>query len=1200
MPPSNFRNAQDATSLLQGLNTMQMQSGLVPGGVPTPNYGQLMGQEAAPRTKTPAEFSRDLNVQFQQAQQLTQVVQPTPPLGGGVTPVPRPTPFQSAFMMPSPDLPPPSLGGEQNMARQQAIAATNETLAMGQAGVGMGMRGMADVGAFGMGAAVTGGNPLGGVMGSSAFEHFGGGQFMQDMGNRMMQPIVDQRTRALQLQGMSQQFVRGGQDLGPSGMGLSMEASNKLQTGLMETAESREFQAQTGGMFNRQDVMKISRLAGEMGMLDQSQTADDLKRDITKISKALSNFMDIVEEPNVQKAMQQMSQMRGMGMTVPETNIAARNARQFARMAGTDVGEVMDKGMEGASMFQQVGLTGGTGMRAGMAAQGMAGQAAALMNPRELALSGGQQGIARDLTAGAAQAQTLDALLPAMLTRENGRLAVDEEALASIASGDLNIQEAMRKGSRNIRQYGGREFIQEISTRKRELQDQIGGALGGQGQVLMPMIQARMMQESVPGMNLGGAFKDMGMNERQARTYEQMAQDPRFAENMMQQAQISAREQRGDVADVRANREEVTRTPAFLREAQQSLESTLRDVERGLSRTAETTFGLGSQQDVLEEQAMQGGGRILRTAQEDELGSDIRRARFRDRMKKEGADRTFARIMDFEDPTEDIRQRRRERAGAQGTAALGDPLIGGLDIAMQEMTGPEGFGFTEAGRGGEFLRDTVRQELGGEERLRAEVGRIIPGVGPSGDQITRMAKEMQETGRTIEKARRRTDEDDKKARGEASGRLREIGVKNADERADDAMSTATVAIRKAAENKQMPFGMDSLTGNLTNQEMIDSVRQELKREGYSEAEISAFTEGGEKGEFFQSALARASKDASPEVQEELDKTVGGGANVEAQTTGEMIDKFAERREKRREKVFERLGVSTGAFGASDEQRKKILDVVSGGTGEKAKARRIKLAMEAAKAADDDKKLESLRSRFMELDDEAKAEAEGAVEGLDEEVLEDIGEKTELMSVDETIQTLDKVGKTAREAEKDRVREQMTGLVGAEGMRRMKDWDSYRAYLKGGGDQGRLSDKQVKDIISGDMTQGDVIKQAELRGDRGTATAGGLTQMAQGAMLGSLGETLGFIQEGAGRGGRGPGEDTAEGGDPENFNQAVGTFSEASHRMLEAARAMSGEKSVMGLGSLLAAGDPSGGGGVNLPFAPVGLISQLLGSDEDGG
>lgn len=1176
---------------------MQMRAGLMPGGV-AQMPPLISPPQMGPR---PADMSRNLQVQFlqqQQQQRMAQMVTP-PPMQGSMTPSRRPSPFEQGMMFPGMRLPGPQFGRGRMMARQQARSGTNEMMGQAQAGMGLGMRSIGTGSAALMGGAMgsvmgPSGTAMGAAAGAATFEHFGGGQRMQDFGASMMQPMIRNRQQALQLQNLSMSFVRGGSDMSQSGLGLSMAASTRLSSQLNTMAGSEQFKKETGGRFNKQDVMKITRLAGEMGMMEQSQTADQIKDSIGKISRSLSNFMKIAEEPDVQEAMKMMGQMRSMGMSVGQTSTAAANARQFARMAGTSTQGVMSQGMQGAQMFQQLGLSGASGLSAGMASQGMAGQMAGLLDPRRLAMAGGQGGIARTLMGGAARSATLDALLPGMLTRRNGRMVVDQQQIMRMATGEMNVQQAVQAGTERI---GGRRGLMELATRRRELQDEAQQAMGGQMTALMPLIHARMIAQSMPGMTMGAALVATGMGEQDARTYQQMVQNPEFWNRMREQQRVTFREERNDLRDRRvANREEAEATRPVRR-----LQALGTDQTQRLRTAQQRIEGFfARREDAEEERASQGGGRVIGTVARSELATDTERAATRDLSRTQGGRRRLREGM-----TRAGRAVDRGRAERGGTDEMVASLRGQGPFGIGTLVAEAGEAGLEMYRGGESQREVVNRNQGMGTRVMRFMGAEVP----TAERVEREGAAIRRQGRRFERVNTQTSE---QRDTQLAGARRATGRAGAsDEDQDRMLSIASAAINQHAEESITNLGpLGSIQGEFTEESQRAAVEEQLREAGFEPGQIQAALQSED---FLQTAITSGARARTASAQQAIDNAVdaGGESATQRRQQGDRISR--ERSEEMRETALEDVGLDAGfASSTSRDQQRAVLGALSG-EGRTADTRRQVMAARALQAraseigGDEGAALTRQANDIMfELQrgddartDEELSVAQSSLAGIDDTTLIRMGDNLEGRSTTEILAGFDEAGERITEAATGDVRRQLAQNLGEAGATALQEGgiEGLQALLESGGEIEGLEQEERDRLLTG--IRGRRINEASLNRRAGrevtnaaeTEAAGALSQLAEGNPLSAV---YAVLQDFADVGEEAPVSDEVQPGEggPMTFEQAVSTFSEASANLLAASENLQGSGVLGSLGRVANAGSPL----QNVPFTPLGAVLSLFGGD----
>jgi hypothetical protein len=453
-----------------------------------------------------------------------------------------PTPmFQSPMAMERQQA---ELGDSQNFAGMMAGIPTAARVGTGIAGAGLGML----TGAHLMkqfGPRMQGFGRLGGLVGGAALGFGAIGSGMESLAEMGTQPITSRRAFGEQFQNISRNFVVGGPDLDESGRGMSLKSS----LGVTNQLRKDVGRGATGG-FNMRDMMSITSQAADTGMMDMAQSGEQIIAQARNIARGLSSFMKLANEPDIRKAMQQMGQMRQMGLTIPETNNAMQQAQTFARMAGTTVSALGESaGMPGAMTFQGLGMSAGLGYQVGMASGGLArqGVASGALSTSQLAMAGGVRGLQQTLTETAGAGLGVDFPMLAMLKRgEGGKFSVDPDMARRIAGGEFSLGEQASMAGANMKKFGS-EGISAMSTQMNELRDQLGRTMGPQGSIMMTIRQAMNLQKELGGkdvVTMGAALRGLGLNEQQARPIELLAQNQEFWTNTMTQMKVATQDAR--------------------------------------------------------------------------------------------------------------------------------------------------------------------------------------------------------------------------------------------------------------------------------------------------------------------------------------------------------------------------------------------------------------------------------------------------------------------------------------------------------------------------------------------------------------------------------------------------------------------------------------------------------------------------------
>ncbi len=355
------------------------------------------------------------------------------------------------------------------------------------------------------------GRAIGAMAGAGLSQMSGVAPAMGNMAMMGMRPGIEQHQMGASLQRMSQDWVVGGSQLHATGRGFSRGGSLELAGGLQQMASSNSFQQETGGMFNRHDLMKMTQQSGQRGLLDEAQNVDGVKQQMRQVSQVVRRFMELTNDPDVTNVIRQMGQMRQMGLSVPDMDKAASNMRQFSRAAGTTIqGMQQTYGMPGAATYQQAGLSAGAGMNYGMYSGAAARQAVAsqTFSPMQLSMLGGTQGVAQRNMQAQAAMMSMPIMGAAMGSFQGGQWGADYGAMAGMMGGGQGAQGAVNGAIGNINsavQQGGIGALAMFPLQQRMIQSQAAGSMNPYEQTAMRFQMAQSTGEGL-GMKGAGAF----------------------------------------------------------------------------------------------------------------------------------------------------------------------------------------------------------------------------------------------------------------------------------------------------------------------------------------------------------------------------------------------------------------------------------------------------------------------------------------------------------------------------------------------------------------------------------------------------------------------------------------------------------------------------------------------------------------------
>jgi hypothetical protein len=486
-------------------------------------------------------------------------------------------------------------------ADQFTSAANAAPGVLGRLGVDLGAGAFGGAAGAAIGAFIAGptgarvGSALGSLGATALAEKTGFGAVAEHMLDRV-NPARQMTYRGAQLQGMSRDWVVGGGALAPSGVGLSRTASLHAGRLIEDLAYDGSFRDETGRQFSVQDVTRIARTAGRAGLLDFAQTPEAVRDEVRFVAKQLRVIMQVANEPDVKEAVRQLSQMRSLGLTVPEATSATMNARMYARMAGTTIRSLTETaGLPAAMLYQEMGLSGGLGLQMGQGMYGLAKQAIAsgAYSVQDIAMLGGAQGIAQRNSESALATLRMPLLAASMsrLSTSGTAFNLDPGNVERLLRGKIGIEHMARLGVGNLDSAVARGGLGAMGTflmQQDELQDALGRALGPAGTRMLTMRSALEAQRTLGfDRSPGGLFmaaRAVGLDAAQSKQIVREANSPEFFRNLRQQIDVQIRELRG-VADEEFERD---RGGIFSRTARRP---GLRDLAYGFDRMGASVRG---------------------------------------------------------------------------------------------------------------------------------------------------------------------------------------------------------------------------------------------------------------------------------------------------------------------------------------------------------------------------------------------------------------------------------------------------------------------------------------------------------------------------------------------------------------------------------------------------------------------------------
>lgn len=465
---------------------------------------------------------------------------------------------QMHALMPPPATPMFNTAFGAGLERRQTMADTSyaQQLAYGAISARLG----ADFSAGAAGALIGGrygggvGAAVGGIAGFMGSEIAGIGRGTQNLVmNQVGVPLIHQRAMAGGIEELSRGFISSGPALHPRGYGFSYEAATEAASGIRNLAASRTFQAETGGRFNQQDLFKITQESARNDLFTGVQNPQEMTGRVREIAKSLTSFMQLAQEPDIQRAIQTMGQLRSSGLNVGETMNAVSNGRMFARMAGQSFSDIMSQsGALGSQTYQSMGLSQGAGLQAGMMNYALArgAQNAGTISPLLANLVGGAQGLGNMNTLFGASMLQMPMLAPSVMSASGG---VNQGALNQLLGGGMSPFAQTSQAAAALQSMTGRQGVEGLGMAigmQPMMQSFLAQQMQSQGPFAQRNFEDRNLFGLMQNMNLHGAgglmtaAMTMGMSGPAAQARLAELNSPAYYERQRQQIEVTRREAR--------------------------------------------------------------------------------------------------------------------------------------------------------------------------------------------------------------------------------------------------------------------------------------------------------------------------------------------------------------------------------------------------------------------------------------------------------------------------------------------------------------------------------------------------------------------------------------------------------------------------------------------------------------------------------
>lgn len=540
---------------------------------------QLLGLTPLPPTatlSTPSMMTPPMSPGMSQVQLVQQAMPAMPP------PMATPTMQPPMAMQPMPMATPgvsPAFTNRYDAQTQQQLASVQAYLDPSQAGGALARQSMrrfgeryggyigAGVGAV-AGTMIPGGGTLGGAMwGQAAGGLLGGiaekmydipvvGDIAQGVYNWMNEERIGDISSMAQIQtGTFGRTMMGTRDIGLGGRGMSRQGA--LQLGQRYRGQAQQWGQRTGAgeedvQQYRQDLIRLTTMAGDLGLLESATNIDQIADVTQKLFKVLGKMAKITGDPDFRNNLQDIAQLRQMGFTIDQAVTATRDMEVFARGAGMTRRELMaGPGMMGAQAFQQMGLAPGVGMLYGAQAAVGARATMGAVTPLQASLMGGQQGIQERILgsqAGFGQGP-MSLMMGAAMGMEGGQLMLRPGQLRETLAGGTSLASLAGQAQGNLMQVASQmarqqgrpitDVLLELQQRLPEIQSMMMQQLGPQG---MEMLQMQTMRALTPTYGMRAAAQMVSQGDpTTANLLIRQASSPEYWDRRMAQLEEERR-----------------------------------------------------------------------------------------------------------------------------------------------------------------------------------------------------------------------------------------------------------------------------------------------------------------------------------------------------------------------------------------------------------------------------------------------------------------------------------------------------------------------------------------------------------------------------------------------------------------------------------------------------------------------------------
>lgn len=316
---------------------------------------------------------------------------------------------------------------------------------------------------------------------------------------------------------ISQQFVHTGSQVAATGRGFTRSAAFDLYGKVKQMAVTDPF-------MNEKDYQRLLQGGAQMGVFSEAQTSDQVANKLKDFSKMVRVFVRMSEDPDITKAMTEISKLKNMGVSADSMEDTVRQLKSYSRRLGVKLTDLTSSVEQGAMEARQYGITPSTGALTDAYSKAAMQNVSASLDAGQLGRMGGKGGGEDLLRAGqfGFLNNAFKNYLPGFFRYDkDGNAVPEEKTFQEFRSGTMNMEEVFRRGMENMENTADPiKTLQKFKADQAKMGQAVQDILGPEGLSLMQAYHVKFLKSQQEGMTDQTAWMiASGLPEDQARSY---------------------------------------------------------------------------------------------------------------------------------------------------------------------------------------------------------------------------------------------------------------------------------------------------------------------------------------------------------------------------------------------------------------------------------------------------------------------------------------------------------------------------------------------------------------------------------------------------------------------------------------------------------------------------------------------------------